>query len=597
MANETNLEININANSVDVAADKVDAFNESLDKTDETQKKVEASTKSLSEQYNEFSSSVSNTVNMAKDAFAAFQRVSAEVGRQAGIMRNLAGSVDEANSRINGLITSIDLMEARNKFATQGLQLTAHEFANVSVAASAFAETTGENATEAMNKFGEAIAEGNAENLRKLGITITDTSSKMAIQQQALAALETQFGSTEAQINNTAEAMDAMKNSASNVITEFTKGLQTSANWDRTLKTLRDSANSVAQAFGVTMSDSFSLAEESGKGFSLMLHTTLRLLGQATNALGLFMQGKLGEAAEAFAAINIEATALQVVYEAMGNDVVNNVNAAITAATAAQGATPAASSGGTRQEAKDPFEAGMQEQSGASVIEGINAEREAQALASQERLDAQNALNEAKNQEIEIQRMQAETTRAQSELDAQRLAQQQQYVKTQDITNKGMSGFMNLAQAAGTAIAKAEGNRKKAFKEALKEWLKGFAIQQAFLGAADLAAGIAATISNPPDAAAKYISAAQHFAIAAAAGGAAGGLAAGGKSGGGGKGSEKPSTSPNNGGGGGGSSGGGGGPTTVVVNVEGTALLTEGQVGREVQNAMSAYSSRYGTTA
>lgn len=158
--------------------------------------------------------------------------------------------------------------------------------------------------------------------------------------------------------------------------------------------------------------------------------------------------------------------------------------------------------------------------------------------------------------------------------------------------NSNVEKYNNFQQKSLELGSMLANNNEKERKKAIKNWLKDFSIKEAFTGGSDLATAIGYSM-NPLTAnlaAEKYASAAKHFAMAAAAGGAAGGLAMSGKGGGNGGGSSQASGIKENKIASGGMSET---PQTITININGQSLLTEGQIGREINNALTAYKTGY----
>jgi len=154
--------------------------------------------------------------------------------------------------------------------------------------------------------------------------------------------------------------------------------------------------------------------------------------------------------------------------------------------------------------------------------------------------------------------------------------------------NAGLEGVLDIAKRTAEIQRESNASVGDAFKTAVDEWLKGFALQSAYKGVAATAEAIGSAVTNQPNAAAKFAEAGIHFALAAAAGGASAAIPNAGGGGGG------------DGGGGGrqgpeavGGGGGGGGGGTVVVNFN--SPVAEAEIGRQQERASRAARRRFGS--
>jgi hypothetical protein len=151
----------------------------------------------------------------------------------------------------------------------------------------------------------------------------------------------------------------------------------------------------------------------------------------------------------------------------------------------------------------------------------------------------------------------------------------------------GLEGVLDIAQRTAQIQRETNASFGEAFKTAVDEWLKGFALQEAYKGVAATAEAIGSAVTNQPNAAAKFAEAGIHFALAAAAGGASAAIPNAGGGGGGGGGGRRQGPEPV---GGGGASGGGG---TIVVNFN--APVSEAELGRQQERASRAARRRFGS--
>lgn len=181
----------------------------------------------------------------------------------------------------------------------------------------------------------------------------------------------------------------------------------------------------------------------------------------------------------------------------------------------------------------------------------------------------------------------AQTNEAKAAAAKEAKEQQEQYNKTVSRSRAGMEGVLDIAKRTAAIQRETNASFGEAFKTAVDEWLKGFALQEAYKGVAATAEAIGSAVTNQPNAAAKFAEAGIHFALAAAAGGASAAIPNGGGGGGGGGGGRRQGPEAV----GGGASGGGGG--TVVVNFN--APVSEAEIGRQQERAARAARRRFGS--
>lgn len=219
------------------------------------------------------------------------------------------------------------------------------------------------------------------------------------------------------------------------------------------------------------------------------------------------------------------------------------------------------------------------------------AEQEARALEAVEAslaLKSKLAQDEREQREFarEIEQAEGEKTKAMLQFQEQQVAEQERYNKVVSRSQAGMEGVLDIATRTAQLQKETNASFGEAFKTAVDEWLKGFALQSAYKGVAATAEAIGSAVTNQPNAAAKFAEAGIHFALAAAAGGASAAIpnAGGGGGGGGGRNAARPEAV----GGGGGASGGG----TIVVNFN--APVSEAELGRQQQRAARAANRRFG---
>lgn len=220
------------------------------------------------------------------------------------------------------------------------------------------------------------------------------------------------------------------------------------------------------------------------------------------------------------------------------------------------------------------------------------AEQEARTLAAiEESLALKNKLAQDERDQREyaqeIERAEGEKNKAMIQFQEQQASEQERYNKVVQRSQAGMEGVLDIAVRTAQLQKETNASFGEAFKTAVDEWLRGFALQSAYKGVAATAEAIGSAVTNQPNAAAKFTEAGIHFALSAAAGGASAAIPnAGGGGGGGGNGGRAARPEAVGGGGG----GGGGGTTVINFN----APVSEAELGRMQQRAERARSRRFG---
>lgn len=223
-------------------------------------------------------------------------------------------------------------------------------------------------------------------------------------------------------------------------------------------------------------------------------------------------------------------------------------------------------------------------------LEAVKQIAEAEQRAFESKAAAVAASEEAYKREIEAARMLSlENSKAKQLLMEQTIEEERRaeleydYQRTVQRTQAGLEGVVDIFRTAREIQKDSESSFGKAFKTALDEWLKGFALQSAYKGVAATAEAIGSAVTNQPNTAAKLAEAGMHFALAAAAGGASAAIPNAGGGGGGGRAARPEAV---------GSGGGGGGGGTVVINYN--APTTEAERGRMAQRDERARARRFG---
>lgn len=495
------------------------------------------------------------------------RQFAAEFEETQAVLSRFSGDIEEAAERTGGLISRFDLMLASNKAAAAGLQLSGRELANVAVRASEFARATGEDATGALDSLIQGLAQGEAGGLRRFGIALDGISDKSEVQRKAIERLEQGWGNANTAASGLAGGLRTLDNRLADVKLAFFEGLDASTAVDESFKRLSDEVVRLADALGIDLGEGFDLVKQAGIATTAVIATLIdrvTLLARAARSIAS------GDILEGLRALD-RATSVRGVLD----DFQRNLDRSFASADeprarqAVSGLTGETGGKSGRAAAlgalPDKEEGKLAEAKAA--LERETAER--QRTLDQERTAAQDALNQAKLDEIALADKLASKTAKVIDLEEKRkeLTEQQ---------TKAIDKFGAVGAKAGDLIAQAiEGNAAEALDAFLKQTVK----QNAIWALENTAKGIGAAIFAPAAAAQYFAAAAMHAGIAASAGvGAAivpgGGsasapaLAAGGN---------RPVAE-------GGATGTTGG-NTYVINVNG-ALGTRAEVGRQVHLAL-----------
>lgn len=216
------------------------------------------------------------------------------------------------------------------------------------------------------------------------------------------------------------------------------------------------------------------------------------------------------------------------------------------------------------------------------------AEQEARTLAAiEESLALKNKLAQDERDQREwareVEQAEGEKNKAMIAFQQEQADEQERYNKVVQRSQAGMEGVLDIANRTAQLQRETNASFGEAFKTAVDEWLKGFALQSAYKGVAATAEAIGSAVTNQPNTAAKLAEAGMHFALAAAAGGASAAIPNAGGGGGGGRAARPEAV---------GSGGGGSGGGTIVINYN--APTTEAERGRMAQRDERARSRRFG---
>ena len=549
--------------------------------------------------------------------YTGLRDLAAGLERTSGVLAAFSGNVDEAIRRTGGMISSFDLMLAKNTAVAAGLELTDDQFATLAVRATEFAQATGGDATEGFQNLIRALGEG-PDALKAMGVSVEGATGLLDQQTRALAQLTEDYGDATVEANTLGGAMRALENRADNTLVSFQDALEGTGMLDRGMENLRGTVDDVVSSFGfLTSGDDSALsmidvfAIKAGAAFTLLTErldtmvTAVRRMQDMTAALidGDFARvGTLVD--EQSAALDGFLTGASARRDELEAEAAANLGTARgerlgrDAGNVAQGG-PRAQGGRSGGSTPSDDTKAMVIAQYAKDQERISRELQSQIELSGRLKDAEGAREDAAQNALTAERGRAEAMAAQTrEFLAQeklrqtaisdedrRIGLERKAARAQSAVTEGLEGVADIARQTIQLTEDGAMSTKQAFVTAIDEWLKQFAIQEAWKGVADLASAIGASFSNPADAGAKYASAAMHFGIAAAAGGASAAIPAqgGGSGSGASSGASRPDAAS-------GSSSGGGG--TVVINYN--SPVAEANIGREQGRAGRAAQRRFG---
>lgn len=558
----------------------------------------------------------STVVGVLSELGAKLAEIGGEWERQAGIVANFSGNIDAARSRVGGLISDLDLMAAHSRATAGGLQMTADEFATLAVRASELAQSTGEDASAALQRLLDALVNGSTDGLRPFGVELAKASSLAESQTQTIAALTSGYESASAGAQTLGGIFGRLSTEIDNITSSFIRAIQESGALDEATDALFGSIGDLSSSLHDT-SQGFSTIERYAIAFGATLGAMIqraRDAGETLSALGEIMSGVATGDAAAITRATMTLTREVESFDEIQDRLMARGQARIIARRAQAAAETAAireqtqalaenaavrsrgggGRGGGSAEPEDPLaEFGLFD--GHLVLQTIDemiaAELELEAIeqerqrAEQERLSTYLQANKAKMEALEQERAEADADR---ERRAAQIRQLDEYAakqrETQAAIVEGSRGVQQLLASGVEMLIEGNDNLGASFAEMLKNWLKTFAVQQAMLGAAAIAEAIGMAVTNTAGAATKLASAAKHFALAAVAGGASAAIPAGGAS------TAGVAGGANGGGASSGTGGGGGG--SVVININ--SPVAEPLIGRTQERARVAAERRFG---
>lgn len=171
-----------------------------------------------------------------------------ELERRLGVMNRFTGDVSEAIERTNGLVSEFDAMQTAARAQEAGLNLTARQLANVTVAVERYKAATGDAAATA-DQFIDAIAQGRTFTLKRYGIVMEEVTDQTEAQQMALDLLEQKFGAAEVSADTMGGTLSVLGNFIDDVTTDLYKSVDALETVDVGLTNIVPSLDDLRLAF------------------------------------------------------------------------------------------------------------------------------------------------------------------------------------------------------------------------------------------------------------------------------------------------------------------------------------------------------------
>ena len=545
-----------------------------------------------------------------------------ELERQAGIINRTQGSVSEASEAVGGLISNIDLMTARNRLMQSGLELTDTSFAAVAEVATDFAAATGEDAVGATQRLGNALRTMSAEGLGEFGVQVDASQTRTVQFASAIEQLRQRSAEMETGADTLGGAIAQLSVGLDNVSTDFLAVINDSQTLTPLMHMLGTEVETLANLFGVTLSDSFSIGIRAGAIFVAFFEDRLQRListvRNLSNAIGSAQGGNfaasfrfaaaaagdLGDVSLNINSILERANTLAAQFTQHRRDAAAEsgpIADSITTPTAARGGSAAPAAVGPTETEMFMMEQAVDASQELADIRAID--RDAEAIAAQNRasdqadlLSRQLEINDAAREERAIRNdVNASILQAVGDFSQLSIGQQDMnklltasrqktaaWSSTVKTVEDGFSTVQPLLSEAVNILVKGGENMEQAFVEALDSFLANFAIQEGFEAAKEFVLAIAA-FPNPTTMASHASAGAGHAALAIAAGGISAAIPnAGGAPGGASAQSREPDAGETSEGG-----------RQVVINIGVETFATEAEVGRAIRQAMEAENRRF----
>lgn len=519
---------------------------------------------------------------------AALRAFAMEADRQQGILSHFTGDTRAATAAMGGMVTQLQMVEAHNRLAAAGINLSGRDLRNVLVAAFQQAEATGSEFNATLDQLGQAIVRG-GRGLRQFGIEAQGP-------QQALEELNTKFGEMEVSADSLGDRFEQIDTTISEMSASFMDAVSDTGALETAFTALFDVVGQGDLSFEQAMSNMVDSAEFMGLLVGRHINAIAELVRSHSEGWRALMEGDWRAASAAFA---------------RGNAVVGDVVTGRTARQAlgelgdrqferdqrgfGQPAAPTRITGGGRRAANDN---GDDRFSAESMDESARREAEfAQELFDQgmderrERWEEEAEIRrEMHDEELALVDEQKEKAREEHELRLEMLDEEKRKAReaTEQVREDAMGVLQPVVKGLTNAIKDVITGAKsadEAFQGLLSSFLEMIAQEAALSAAKEFASAIASFASQDYPGGALHLAAgAAWTGVAIAAGAASVAVAP----------SVAAPASPESG-----SESSGGGSQTTVINWNSpvVAATTYADLGQQMGEMISAGQRRYGRAA
>lgn len=248
-----------------------------------------------------------NVTSKATAAYNALRDLGLEQDRQIGVIRAYGLSIDGAADRINGLISDIDLLTARNQLAQAGIFITDEAFGDLAVTAANAAGALGTDAVGALDSLTQGFITG-GEELMRFGINVSDATELTDKHSLALDQLAGLSGDAEAEVASLGGAFAVFETRLSNMQTDLFETVDKFDRMSNTSKELSDNWDKLQRSMQNTLG--FDVMETAALGIIGALGGVSNMFLQLSRGIDLWEAGNYAEAITAFGSVSTGYAAL-----------------------------------------------------------------------------------------------------------------------------------------------------------------------------------------------------------------------------------------------------------------------------------------------
>jgi hypothetical protein len=155
---------------------------------------------------------ISSVIQMMGQVLVKVREVADAVDQYGDVLKGHSVSVSEAQGATNDLIDVITMHRQAARLEAAGIELTSNQYRALSVAALEYANRTGTDATEAMERLTSATISASARGLRPFGMALREGGTQAERQQRVLEQLTRTYGQQTYAVNGTADSIDSLAN-------------------------------------------------------------------------------------------------------------------------------------------------------------------------------------------------------------------------------------------------------------------------------------------------------------------------------------------------------------------------------------------------